>query len=152
VRLTMKREISYRRLRLKHATAVSQLGIDQNEFHCNDLGDAWQKDEIRRWLGSRKDVCIGAFDSGEQIVGYCLTHLHRSVNKVYLENIYVAPSCRRHGVGSGLLAAVKSTYSKNGGNRGLRYVGLVLETNSGAIRFFRHAGFDVGEKLRWLQM
>ena len=135
-------EIIFRRFRRQDASTVVQLGLNHAEFKCAHLMDAWSVDELEAWLDCENDVCVGAVDRNEHLIGYCLTHLHGRAKKEYVENIYVIPAFRRRHIGSRLIEYAMSEYSKMGVQAyPCRYTALVLHNNDGALEFFRKIGF-----------
>ena len=142
-----------KRLGIADVSSIISLGLKQNEFQCTENDDFWSTEALRNWLKSSSDICAGAIHSDGNLVGYCLTHLHKEANKVHIENIYVVPKCRRYGVGKKLIEFVRSEYSKRKQDEDVsyRYVGLVLCNNEAGYNFFHYIGFNEGRKIIWFQ-
>lgn len=139
------------RLSEVHVKDVLSLGVSQNEFDCAQLGDFWTEDELISWFKNSVNICIGIY-LNEKLLGYCLSHVNYSINKVFLENIYVAPEDRNKGIGTLLLNEVirlykiEAKYIVN-----LRYVALVKSDNYSSIKLALSCGFTLGDSMIWLQ-
>ena len=102
----------------------------------------WCEEEFLRVLRQRN--CIGMVaEHGERIVGFMIYELHK--NKLHILNFAVAPSCRRFGVGSQMVAKLISKLSSH---RRTRITLEVRETNLDAQLFFRQQGFKALRVLR----
>ncbi|MDI6794518.1 MAG: GNAT family N-acetyltransferase [bacterium] len=144
-------QISVRRLTAVDVLDLLGIGVSQPEFECAELPDSWKEEELRLWLQSEFDICLGAYDIGGQLVGDCLSHVHVEANKVHIENVFVTPKFRRKGIASGMLRILKNSYENAFPDKRFRLIGVVLCSNRKAIRTFEKAGFGIGEKCYWLQ-
>jgi ribosomal-protein-alanine N-acetyltransferase len=96
---------------------------------------SWTEEDFLRCLRQRN--CIGMVaEQGEKVVGFMIYELHK--NKLHILNFAVAPSCRRFGVGSQMVAKLISKLSSH---RRTRITLEVRETNLDAQLFFRQQGF-----------
>lgn len=72
-----------------------------------------------------------------------------SRNGLYLEDLYVAPQFRRHGVARALMAEL-AAIAQHAGCRYMRW--LVLRRNASAIRFYESIGAPVVEEAGMVQV
>lgn len=107
---------------------------------------AWDEQELVAVL--RKRNCIGMVaECGDKVVGHMVYELRASA--IHLLTLAVAAGCDHRGVGSQLVAKLKSKLSPNR----RKHIELeVRETNLGAQRFFKAQGFRAVAVLRgWYQ-
>lgn len=78
--------------------------------------------------------------SDGDVCGFCITHLEQAAygSLGYLVTIDVSPEYRRRGVGELMLAAAEAWLSGTGAGMMLLHV---FTENTGAIRFYRNAGY-----------
>lgn len=137
--------VSTRRLKLSDVNSIMPyLKI----FDCGALEDSWTRPEVEEWILNTCDFCLGAFVDNE-LVGFCLTHFHKQVNKVFLENIFTIDSLRRYGISRHLIAQVVDYYRKR--NRKVRFIGLVDTRNDAAVNLFVNNNFHKGYQMYWMQ-
>lgn len=117
-------------------------------FDCAELDDFWTDDEINAWVNDSNDYCTGAFSDGK-IVGFCLTHHHKTANKVHIENIWVDDSYRSQGVAQYLLFDVIAFYRSSFPK--VRFVSLVDSANEAAIPLMLKNDFTKGHRMYWMQ-
>lgn len=123
----------------------------QNErFDCCDFNDYWTPQELEKWLNNIDNICIGMYNEKE-LIGFCLTYFAKDINKVYLENIFVIPGSRRQGVAKALIHYIIKAYSSLDANNTIRFVALVDDDNTPAIRSLSTCGFSIGNSMRWIQ-
>ena len=122
--------------------------INHPFFDCALSGDFWTENEIESWIKASHDCCVGAYLFGE-LIGFCLSHLHKEAHKVHIENIFVAEKYRDHGVGFRMLNEVICQYQNNSDQ--LRYVGLVDLDNAAAYCLLQKVGFNRGASFNWMQ-
>jgi ribosomal-protein-alanine N-acetyltransferase len=115
----------------------SVLGIEEASFEF-----PWSEEEFIRCLRQRN--CIGMVaERDDEVVGFMIYELHK--NRLHLLNFCVAPSVRRHGVGSSMVEKLSSKLSQDRRNR----ITLeVRETNLAAQLFFKQLGFRAVSVLR----
>lgn len=96
--------------------------------------DAWSADAVHEELTGGRRRAVVACDGG--LVGYAVTLCSGDV--VDLQRIAVAPSRRRAGIASRLLAAVRATALAEGSQQMLLEVSA---DNDGALAFYAREGF-----------
>lgn len=67
------------------------------------------------------------------LVGFCLSHYSKAINKVYLENIFVDVDYRGCGFATLMVSKVLEIYGERNQGKMLRFVALVEELNTPAI-------------------
>ena len=145
-------DFTVKRLQACDVSSVIYLGVSHAEFRCVPEADFWSPLELDKWLRSKRDVCAGAFTPTDEMIGYCLTHLHGEVNKVHVENIFVNPGYRRHGTGRALIEFIKREYlTHRPCDTTYRFVALAQIENQEATAFFVRVGFQLGVRTVWLQ-
>lgn len=138
-----------KRLELKHVPKIIRISQFVSEFVTTPDEDHWSAAELREWLSNPHDYCGGVF-SDNDLIGYCLSHFHREVNKVHIENIFVRTDSRRLGLGTLLITALVEFYEVNATNK-LRIAGLVQSDNQSAQQFFERLGFKRGYPFMWFE-
>ena len=144
---------TFRCLNIKDVPEIINLGLNKKEFDPGKLYDSWSKEELINLLSSNKDICVGAFENGGNLIGYCFTHLHREISKVHIENLYVKPEFRGFRIGYHLIEYLKKQYVKKYYDKHdyLRFIALVEINNECAIKCLKNGNFTIGEKMFWAQ-
>ena len=102
----------------------------------------WLEEDFIRCLRQRN--CIGMVaEHDDRVVGFMIYELHKA--RIHVLNLAVAPSYRRRGVGSQMVAKLIAKLSPQ---RRSRVVLEVRETNLAAQLFFRENGFRAVSVLR----
>jgi ribosomal-protein-alanine N-acetyltransferase len=113
------------------------LGAEQQSFEY-----AWTEDDFLRCLRQRN--CIGMVaEHNDRIVGFMIYELHKS--RLHVLNFAVAPSYRRSGVGSQMVAKLIGKLSSH---RRSKITLAVRERNLDAQLFFRAQDFRATRVLR----
>ncbi len=99
--------------------------------------DEWREAALRGASGDRQSTFVAA--DGERLVGMAVGFVSdEAADEVHLVAMWVDPTVRRKGVGTGLVEAVLAWAHE----RGTRVVHLAVnETESGTARFYRSLGF-----------
>lgn len=124
--------------------------LKHDKFDCCGLRDFWTVQELEKWFNSSDDICLGYFDNSK-LIGFCLTHFCKPINKVYLENIYVEKEYRGRGIAPELINEVLRLYSEICPNTKIRYVALIEENNIAVERALCKCGFKTGDRMLWVQ-
>lgn len=124
--------------------------LKHERFDCCEFKDFWSTEELHHWIADPNDICVGCFID-TKLVGFCLSHFSRSMNKVYLENIFVDSEYRGQGIASRMVSKIMEMYCELNGGTILRFVALVEESNAPAISTLKKEGFNVGDKMLWIQ-
>lgn len=139
--------VTIRRLSKCDVKAVS-LYLRHYYFDCGTIDDYWTEDELEAWISDHSDYCIGAFWA-DSLIGFCLTHYHKTTNKVHLENVFVVEQYRRNGVAQRLLYDVVSYYSDK--SKVIRFVGMVDLDNIKSQKLLETNCFVKGRPMYWMQ-
>ena len=124
--------------------------LKDERFDCCEFNDFWSIDELKEWIIRSEEICVGCFVDGT-LVGFCLSHYSKAINKVYLENIFVDVDYRGRGFATLMVSKVLEMYGERNQGKMLRFVALVEESNSPAISTLKKEGFNVGDKMLWIQ-
>jgi ribosomal protein S18 acetylase RimI-like enzyme len=137
-------------LRRLSSTDIMQVAtfLSHDYFNCGKLNDCWSLDELVAWISNLSDYSIGAF-LNEELIGFCLSHLHIESHKVHLENIFVKQEYRRRGIARQMLDEMIKYYSAM--FHKVRFVGLVDTNNISSINLLKDYGFTIGSKMLWMQ-
>lgn len=140
-------KIIYKRLRIEDAKTIYDF-VEHAFFDCANICDFWTYNEIVEWLSCNDDCCMAAYD-GKNLIGFCLTHYHKAVSKVHIENIFVVEKYRKRGIASSLIQKIESFYLSKGSR--LRFVAMINADNYVALSFMKKMGYLYGEKMIWIQ-
>lgn len=124
--------------------------LKDERFDCCEFNDFWSIEELQKWIAKSDDICVGCFVDGK-LVGFCLSHFSMSINKVYLENIFVDSSYRGRGLASVMVDKLMKMYCEANKGKVLRFVALVEISNAPAISTLEKEGFNVGDRMLWIQ-
>lgn len=124
--------------------------LKDERFDCCEFNDFWTVDELKKWITQSNDICVGCFID-EKLVGFCLSHFSDSINKVYLENIFVDSDYRRRGLATHMVNKLLNMYCEVNSGRVLRFVALVKVSNTPAISTLKKEEFNVGDRMFWVQ-
>ena len=124
--------------------------LSDKKFNCCSFEDFWSSDELSLWLQDENDVCIGCFVE-DNLIGFCLSHFASSINKVYLENVFVDEKYRRLGIATSMLSEVVRLYREKNPKKVLRFVAMVEKSNTPAVFTLEKEGFNVGDEMLWIQ-
>lgn len=139
--------IEYKRLDEKDVEHL-MLFLKDTFFDCGNIDDFWGSEDITNWLSDREDFCIGAWQD-KVLIGFCLTHFHKAVKKVHLENIYVLEDFRNKDIAINMLNRVEDYY-KDKGNK-IRFVALIKKENIPALNLIKKKNYSIGDEMFWVQ-
>lgn len=139
--------VTIRRLSICDVEVVSSY-LRHYYFDCGTIDDFWNENELKAWISDHSDYCIGAF-LDDILIGFCLTHYHKAVNKVHLENIFIVEKYRRNGVAHRLLYDVVSYYANN--SKTIRFIGMVDFDNIKSQKLLETFYFIKGRPMFWMQ-
>ena len=117
----------------------------RDEGHRNPMSIPELEKRLRQWLAT--DYAAVLFTNAGEIVGYAL--YTETTHEIYLRHLFVVRHRRRKGIGRG---AIEILRSKVWPPR-KRLTVEVLAQNTGAIAFYRAAGYlDYSLKLEFLPL
>lgn len=142
--------IDIRPMKPTDVAQVYQSGIDVEQFQTSETESKktpfWPKERLYKWVNEENDVLLIAEDE-DRIVGYFLSHLHQPTGIAYIENLYVAKTYRRQGIGTTLMKNGLKRLSENG----CRYVAaLTKPSNTTMQSLLERDGFNRGETFIWM--
>lgn len=117
------------------------------EFRVNaDTVNFWPKSTLAR--ASKSDDILALIAKGDnKIIGFTLASYSDGLRKATIENIYVTPEQRGHGLGDLLLGELEESLK----NAGCEYIATLIPTSAaGAADLYTKAGFSKGETFIWL--
>jgi GNAT superfamily N-acetyltransferase len=142
--------IVFRCLEQRDIDNVISIAESVSEFVCNEeIHSWWASEDLVKWIKQEPELCFGAF-SNDEIVGFCLAHLHRATCKLHIENIFVAAPWRRQKIGTYLFGRVVDAARTRCSHR-IQIVALIQESNSQGRTFFEHVGLPRGKAMSWHQ-
>ena len=141
--------IQIKQLTRNHIRFISE-NLSHYYFDCAELNDFWTDEELESWIACEEDYSTGAFLDGT-MVGFCLTHYHKAVNKVYLENIFVCNDYRGQGIAHRLIFDVIAHY-RDLSDKKIRFIGLVDVRNKAAVSVLEKGSFVKGHPMLWMQL
>lgn len=85
----------------------------------------------------------------DEIVGFIIANLNKSLSKTLIENIFVKPSFRGHGVGSRLATKVVDVAKVDQ----YQFISVLTPPNDiAAIKTYEQSRFSKGENFLWLDI
>lgn len=141
--------ITVRRAEVNDVDVLHRLGEGVSEFSVSDQTVTfWPKDILAQAIGAH-DVVILVAEAGQQVVGFIIANLNRSLRKATIENVYVRPENRGAGIAGKLLAELLTSI-KSGG---IEYVNTLIPLDADdASGLYVRTGFIKGEPFLWLDM
>lgn len=122
--------IELRRLQLRDLSAIEE--IERRSYPT-----PWSRSMFAGELAKPSSVCLGAFESGSDgLAGYLI--VSRYVDAWHVMNLAVAPSLRRRGIATRLMAEL---FELTAGDPQRGYTLEVRVSNTDAIRLYEQIGF-----------
>lgn len=132
-------------MRLLVASAESQ---GERESLCVDAGDL-----LRTGFGETPAYHAILAETKDSVVGLALYSFNfstwKSVNGLFLEDLYVEPEWRRHGVARRLMQELLEIARENHCGR---FQWFVLQSNAGARRFYESLGARALDGWQFMQL
>lgn len=128
--------------------AIHKLGANVTEFEVNDgTVKFWPLEVLQNAVGSQDVLIVVAKNQEKEPIGFVVANLNKSLKKVLIENLYVAPSSRGKDVSGMMLAHLFTIIS----GYGYEYVAtLVPPDATNAIKAYENAGLSRGNTFLWL--
>lgn len=128
---------------------VFTLGENIDEFRTSNQAPTFWPEAILKDCVDKEDVYFFVATSNDRIVGFIIANLNKSLSKVLIENIFVAPSFRGQSIGTGLVKKVVDTARKDH----FQFISVLTPPNDiAAIKAYEKAGFSQGETFLWLDI
>ena len=106
------------------------------------FSDPWSRKTLEDMVSNESAVNLAAVDPAGLVLGYI--SLYRVLDEGYINNVAVRPDCRRMGIATALLEALR----RQGLEKGLSFLTLeVRESNRGARALYAGLGFaEAGQR------
>ncbi len=120
------------------------MGNEEPEFRIGS-GVFWTESQLKRWIDSPDDLCLGAFLDG-RLAGFVLAAVHVPTGKATIENIHVDPRWRKKGIAGDLL---EDACLRLHGMGVIGTAAFVREGNEPSQALFRSSMFVDGGLFHW---
>jgi ribosomal protein S18 acetylase RimI-like enzyme len=133
--------------KLSDIEEIFELGNSASEFKVSDrVVNFWPKEVLRNCAKSKTDFILAAKEAGK-LIGFIIAQYNPNFKKAVLENIYVKPEFRTHGVGKKLLESLLHELKE----RRCEYVCTLVESGSeNSVGYYINNGFNRGIDCVWL--
>ncbi|HEU5187398.1 MAG TPA: GNAT family N-acetyltransferase [Candidatus Saccharimonadales bacterium] len=136
-----------RTAKLEDVKAIHTLGENVSEFTTGDATVTFWPESVLEAAIQNEAVITLVAEVGREIVGFIIANCNKPLSKALIENIYVHPNNRGHGIGAGLVQALIAEAK----NRGYEYIAVLTPPDDApAIKTYQKAGFVSGETFLWL--
>lgn len=133
----------------KDIPVIYSLGANIEEFRTSNQAPTFWPETILKDFVDKKDVYFFVATSNDDIIGFIIANLNRSLSKVLIENIFVKPNFRGQGIGTSLIKKIITTAR----NDHYEFITVLTPPNdTPAIKAYEKAGFSQGETFLWLDM
>jgi ribosomal protein S18 acetylase RimI-like enzyme len=141
--------IEIRNATSKDVPVIYKLGEHVDEFHTSDQApNFWPEPLLQNCIG-KEDVYFLVAMSGNDIAGFIIANLNKSLSKVLIENIFVSPDFRGQGIGSGLAKKIVEAAKSDK----YQFISALTPLDDiAAIKAYESAGFSKGEAFLWLDI
>lgn len=128
---------------------IHKMGENVDEFHTSDQAPNFWPEAVLRECVARDDVYFFVAVLGDEIAGFVIVNLNRSLSKALIENIFVKPDFRRQGIGTKLAKKVIDAARSDQ----FQFVSVLTPPDDiAAIKTYEKAGFSRGETFLWLDI
>ena len=128
---------------------VYAMGENVDEFHTGDQAPNFWPEAVLRACVNKDDVYFFVATSSNEIVGFVIANLNRSLSKALIENVFVKPDSRGLGIGTSLARKVVDTAKADG----YQFISVLTPPDdTPAIKIYEKAGFSKGEIFLWLDL
>lgn len=139
--------IEIRKVVSEDIPAVYKMGENVDEFHTSDQAPNFWPEAVLRECVNKHDVYFFVATSNNEIVGFIIANLNRSLSKALIENIFVRPDFRKQGIGISLAKKVIDTAKADQ----FKFISVLTPPDdTAAIKTYKKAGFSKGEVFLWL--
>lgn len=141
--------VEIRNVKNEDSPVIHQLGEDVDEFHTSDQAPNFWPEAILQNCVGKKDVYFFVAVLRDEIVGFVIVNLNKSLSKALIENIFVKPDFRGQGIGTRLVRKVIDMAKSD------RYQFISVLTppdDTAAVRTYEKAGFSKGDVFLWLDI
>lgn len=141
--------IEIREAQNEDVPTIYRLGENVDEFHTSDQAPNFWPEAILEQCIGKDDVYFFAAVSSNEVVGFIIANLNKSLSKTLIENIFVRPDSRGQGIGALLAKRVVETAKADG----YQFISVLTPPDDvPAIKTYEQAGFSQGEVFLWLDV
>ncbi len=142
-------EINIRKARTDDILTISSLGNDTSEFVTSDHEDTFWPESVLLQSIDDNEVIFLVASQNNHIVGFTIVNCNRALSKALIENVFVTPKARGHGIGMRLVESSLTIIRE----QGYRYIStLISPDNIAAIKTYEKVGFQKGNTFLWLDL
>lgn len=136
-----------RNVKIEDIPVIHQLGEGVGEFHTSDQAPNFWPEAILQNCVGKKDVHFFVAVLRDEIVGFVIVNLNKSLSKALIENIFVKPDFRGQGIGTRLVRiAIDMAKSDH-----YQFISVLTPPDdTAAVRTYEKAGFSKGDIFLWL--
>ena len=139
--------IEIRKVTPEDIPTIHAMGENVDEFHTSDHAPNFWPEAILCECISKDDVYFLVAASNDELVGFVIANLNRSLSKALIENIFVKPEFRGQGIGTSLAKRVIDTAKADN----YQFISVLTPPDDiPAIKTYEKAGFSKGGVFLWL--
>jgi ribosomal protein S18 acetylase RimI-like enzyme len=142
----MAQVVKVRRATAADAVKIFKIGMSTGEFWVSSKIKFFTLDELKEFVG-RKDCIFLVADVAGEIAGFVIAFA-MTRQWIFIDNFYVKPVFRKHGVGS----AIEKEIERIARKRKIDYVSFIVKpSNISTRKFFRKKDFKEATKFLWME-
>lgn len=139
--------IEIRNVTSEDIPAIYAMGKDVDEFHTSDQAPNFWPEAVLHECVDKDDVYFFVATSDDEIAGFIIANLNKSLSKALIENIFVKPNFRGQGIGTSLAKQVIETAKADQ----FQFIAVLTPPDDiAAIKTYEKAGFSQGDTFLWL--
>jgi ribosomal protein S18 acetylase RimI-like enzyme len=141
--------IEIREATSKDVPVIRKLGENVDEFHTSDQAPNFWPEVVLQNSISKQDVYFFVAVSKDEVAGFIIANVNKSLSKVLIENIFVRPDFRGQGIGSRLAKKIVEVARQDK----RQFIAVLTPPDDvAAIKTYESAGFSKGETFLWLDI
>ena len=138
-------EINIRKAKWEDVKKIWKIGNTVSEFKTSDEVVLFWPEETLNNCIDKEDILFYVVEAEENIVGFSIVNLNKSLGKAEIENVYIDAQYRKHGIGRKLLNTIIEELKE----KGFENVNCLADE---AIGFYERNGFIRGKSFAWMDM
>ncbi len=120
--------------------------VDGFQVNPNQIEMPWTMEQLSKWIESKDDIVLISKDNNK-IVGFILVQVHTPTGKATIENLFVLPDYRSHGIALTLISETISMLKKTH----VSYIVSLVKTNNQAtLSLLEKSSFSKGFSFVWM--
>ncbi len=141
--------VEIRAVKKEDIPIIHKLGEHVDEFHTSDQAPNFWPEAILRNCVDKDDVYFFVAIAHNELVGFIIANLNKSLSKALIENIFVRPDFRGQGIGTGLTRKIIDAAKADH----YQFISVLTPPDDvAAIKTYESAGFSKGELFLWLDV